>query len=500
MKVAVQVAVLVVVGVALIAGSLVFQRYFSSVFDKMLSNKLLLVPGSKTLESFKSPPVPIFMQFWLFNVTNSEEVLGGAVPVLQQVGPYTFEEKQLKYNLTFHDHEGSVTYLQNKSFYFREDLSEGHKESDKITTINAIMMSIGSKFEGLPSALKGIIEIVFVRFSVTPFITKPVGELLFYGYDEPMLKQLAPMTKDPVHATGKFGFFYPKNNSNDGTYTVYTGVKDMAEYQHIVRWKGEEHIDFWKRDMWGGNSCNMINGTTGNQFPPLVSKHEPLRLYTAELCRSIYAVFQKEVTHGHLTLYRYVLPAQLLANSPENKCFCTDDFTCRPSMINVAPCRKGAPVVMSTPHFYQGEIEDAQQVVGLDPREEEHETYLDIEPTTGVTFRAAKRIQVNIPLRQYSNLPSFRSVPDVILPVLWVNESVEVPLARTAALHRTLTLPFTLVNVATWVLVTLGVILILVAVVKVVLTHRKSHPKKRTVNEKDKDGAVTEKLNDKNYS
>ncbi|XP_045595505.1 lysosome membrane protein 2 [Procambarus clarkii] len=505
MQVKVQVAVLLVVGVVLIAGSIVFQRCFSRVFNKMLSNKLLLVPGSKTLESFKSPPVPIFMQFYLFNVTNSEAVLEGAVPVLQQVGPYTFEEKQLKYNLTFNDQEGSVTYVQNKTFYFREDLSKGYKLSDHVTTINAVMMTLGAKFEALKPALKALIEIWFVRFEVKPFITKPVGELLFYGYDEPLFKVLAPMTNDPVHVTGKFGFFYPKNNSNDGTYTVYTGVNGMAEYQNIVRWRGKENIEFWKEDAWGGNSCNMINGTTGNQFPQPVSKTKPLRLYTAELCRSIYAVYQKEVRHGHLTLYRYVLPPELLADNLENECYCTDKFTCRASMINVAPCRKGAPVVMSTPHFYQGTPEDAQEVVGLNPQEHEHETYLDIEPTTGVTFRAAKRIQVNIPLRRYSNLPTFRSVPDVILPVLWVNESVEVPLERTVALHRTLTLPFTLVDVATGLLVALGATLILVAAVKAVLAlrHRSSDPKKKKKSkgeEKEKDKSLTEKLNDESYN
>lgn len=492
--------VLVVVGVVLIAGTLIFQLCFSSVFDKMLSNKLLLVPGSNTLESFKSPPVPIFMQFWLFNVTNSEAVLEGAVPVLQQVGPYTYEEKQQKYDLIFHDQEGSVTYLQNKTFYFREDLSEGHKENDQVTTINAVMMSLGAKLEALSSALRVPIEIWFVRFDVKPFVTKSVGELLFHGYGEPLLKQLAALTNDPIHATGKFGFFYPKNNSNDGTYTVYTGVKDMAVYQNIVRWRGKENLEFWKKDMWGGNSCNLLNGTTGNQFPRPISKHEKLWLYTAELCRSIYAEFQKEVTHGHLTLYRYVLPAQLLSDAPENYCYCHNNFTCRASMINVSPCRKGAPVVMSTPHFYQGNPKDAQEVIGLNPQEKEHETYLDIEPTTGVTFRAAKRIQVNMVLRRYGNLPSFRNVPNLILPVLWVNESAEVPLERTAALHRTLTLPFTLVDVATGILVTLGVALIVVAIVKVIVALRGRKPNKKRKVEKDKDISVTEKLNDRNYS
>ena len=37
------------------------------------------------------PPVPIYMQFYMFNVTNPEEVLKkGERPSLAQYGPYTY--------------------------------------------------------------------------------------------------------------------------------------------------------------------------------------------------------------------------------------------------------------------------------------------------------------------------------------------------------------------------------------------------------------------------
>nr|WBG54460.1 scavenger receptor class B1 [Austinograea rodriguezensis] len=499
MQLKVQVGVLVVVGVLLVAGSLVFHHYFAKVFGVMLDKRLMLVPGSKTLESFKSPPVPILMQFWLFNVTNSEEVLEGAMPILQQVGPYTYEEKQLKYNLSFNDEEGTVTYLQNKTFFYRPDLSPGVTLSDTITTINAVMMSLGARLSSTPPAIAAVVQVWFDRFGVTPFVTKTVRELLFDGYEEPLLLQLADLTGDPEHATGRFGF-YRKNNTNGGAYTVYTGVKGMDNYQNIARWRGEAMLGFWKRDPSGGDTCNMINGTAGSQFPRPLTRHSMLHLYVAELCRSIFAEYQRDVSHGALTLYRYVLPERLLAKNLDNDCYCIDNFTCRASMINVAPCRKGAPVVMSTPHFYQGSAKDVAELVGLEPHALEHETYLDVEPNTGVTFRAAKRIQVNMPLKRYADLPAFRAVPDVILPVLWVNESAEVPLERTHALHRTLTLPFMLVTVGVAVLATLGVVLLLVAAIKVCLAMRGSKGAKNRRPQKEKDKTVTEKLNSRNYS
>ena len=37
------------------------------------------------------PPVPIYMQFWMFNVTNPDEVLQkGERPSVAQYGPYTY--------------------------------------------------------------------------------------------------------------------------------------------------------------------------------------------------------------------------------------------------------------------------------------------------------------------------------------------------------------------------------------------------------------------------
>lgn len=181
MQLRTQVVVLVVVGILMIAGSLTFQFFFDRLFDSMLEKKLMILPGSKTLENFKSPPVPIFMQFWLFNVTNSEDVLQGSIPKLQQVGPYTYEEKQLKYNLSFNHDEGTVTYLQNKTFFYRQDLSPGVDLSDKVTTVNAVMMSLGAKLSLKSETFLAVAEVWFQRFGVTPFITRSVRELLFDG-------------------------------------------------------------------------------------------------------------------------------------------------------------------------------------------------------------------------------------------------------------------------------------------------------------------------------
>ena len=55
----------------------------------------------------------------------------------------------------------------------------------------------------------------------------------------------------------------------------------------------------------------------------------------------------------------------------------------------------GAPVVMSSPYFYQSPPELRQNLKNFsEPIPSEHETQLDIEPITGMAIKIHKRIQV----------------------------------------------------------------------------------------------------------
>lgn len=40
----------------------------------------------------------------------------------------------------------------------------------------------------------------------------------------------------------------------------------------------------------------------------------------------------------------------------------------------------GAPIIMSSPHFYQADEKFAQDVFGMKPKQEHHQTVIDINP------------------------------------------------------------------------------------------------------------------------
>jgi lysosome membrane protein 2 len=40
----------------------------------------------------------------------------------------------------------------------------------------------------------------------------------------------------------------------------------------------------------------------------------------------------------------------------------------------------GAPILLSTPHFYMGDEKYSNAFIGVEPNKEWHETHIDLEP------------------------------------------------------------------------------------------------------------------------
>lgn len=485
-----QMKILVGIGSVLVLLCSIFIGVFPLIFHSITSKILTLSEDGMTLEAFLSPPVPIYMQFFIFNVTNPDAIrYHGAKPVLQEVGPYTYEEKRLKYDLEWDDAEGTVTYLQNKSYIFVPEMSPGLSLEDEITTINAVMVVAADALaRGGPNVVASVIWSEIER-GFDLFESHTVDELLFAGFEFPefdfdfssvpgleateglngtIYELLEMLGLDPPGwlAENTFGLLYGRNNTNDGTYKVKTGALGIDEYLYIQEWKGHTELTYWN-----DTYCDMINGTDGSQYPPPVKRDTVLRLYTSEMCRSLYLTYEKDRDHFGIHVYRFIPPRDMLEDplvNHDNLCYCKpdEDHCLGAGMLNMAPCAMGVPIVMSTPHFYQGDEVELAKLVGLDPRKEEHETFLDVEPRTGVTMNAAKKIQINIPLKPYGQFPSFKNVPEVIFPILWANESALVDEATAQEVKKGVTLPFVVVDAVCGTLIVVGALLIIVGAFK----------------------------------
>ena len=106
------------------------------------------------------------------------------------------------------------------------------------------------------------------------------------------------------------------------------------------------------------------------------------------MCRSIFVQYESDIDVRGISAYRFVAPESIFANvsvNPGNLCYCTPDAShcLSAGVLNISSCQMGAPVVSSPPHFYQGDEKYRNEIGGLHPDKEKHQTFLDVEPLSG---------------------------------------------------------------------------------------------------------------------
>ena len=108
---------------------------------------------------------------------------------LSQVGPYTYRQKWLKQNVTWH-HNGMISYKTRKVFtYTPSESCESCREEDVITTIN--VPAISAYHQGLEKGAEGSwARWLFgnsIKLIHDTWMRKNVTDLL-WGYEEKLFK------------------------------------------------------------------------------------------------------------------------------------------------------------------------------------------------------------------------------------------------------------------------------------------------------------------------
>uniref|UniRef100_A0A8C2JE22 Uncharacterized protein n=1 Tax=Cyprinus carpio TaxID=7962 RepID=A0A8C2JE22_CYPCA len=183
--------------------------------------------------------------------------------------------------------------------------------------------------------------------------------------------------------------------------------------------------------------------------------------HICQVNQSLLCTMCKEVELKGIPAYRFTPPRDTLAsgkNNPENEGFCVTPKKCLDDgVLDVSVCRKGAPVVVSFPHFHLGDEKYAQAIDGISPVHEHHQTFLDLNPCCDVSF-------FNLKVFVLCFLRLTRNLNNTIFPILFLNESVVIDDASAARIQKLL-LIVTLVSHFPLILVAMGVILVLVSII-----------------------------------
>jgi len=163
----------------------------------------------------------------------------------------------------------------------------------------------------------------------------------------------------------------------------------------------------------------------------LLLQKDTLWFFNDQLCRSIPMVYQRSVVASDLPGYRFTPREDVFMSPrshPENDCFCVDQELCDmlgDGMFPISACQFDAPIVLSWPHFLGANASFADSVEGLDPSQEEHGFWFDVQPVTGTTLSAKARLQVNLAIKHSENFDVLKNIQDTVLPILWFEEGLD---------------------------------------------------------------------------
>ena len=91
---------------------------------KIIDSKIVLSPSNPSFELWRDLPIPIVMRFYIFNVTNAQQIeSSGAVPQLQQIGPFVYNLEVKKEDVVFNNSDENVSFRERIVYHFDRENS-----------------------------------------------------------------------------------------------------------------------------------------------------------------------------------------------------------------------------------------------------------------------------------------------------------------------------------------------------------------------------------------
>ncbi|KAJ3656274.1 hypothetical protein Zmor_015362 [Zophobas morio] len=405
------------------------------IFDNLMT----LRNNSLIYRYWKNDQVDIHANFYFFNWTNPEDFYDLSVkPKFEEVGPYSFLQKTEKINITWNDN-GTVTFKQKK-FWIYQKQNGGVNLEDPIVTLDPVPLIASYLLRDWNYYTKKAVSMTLSPFFRKHYMTQSVGNLLFEGYPEPLIKIAAatPMFSHfELPNWDAFGYFYERNGTSEFEGTLNMGTGENAPLGYIHSW------NYQNKSKYYDDACADVRGSAEQYFPRNLKK-DILRYFMPDMGGNANLTFENEETVNSILGYKYVIGERTLDNGtnyPKNRCVCTGE--CVPSgTINVTRLRHNLPAFASLPHFYQADPYYVNLVDGLEPNKSKHEFYLIVEPTTGIPLKGNVALQANLLVQPVSGLSMFENAPKFFCPIWWVSYSFEIQqgdsLSVTAAGRRSL--------------------------------------------------------------
>jgi len=311
----------------------------------------------------------------------------------------------------------------------------------------------------------------------TPFITKTARQLLFDGYEDPLMS-MADMFSSSDRPMDKFAWFYKRNGTTfgDGTFNSYTGDSNISLLNQAHTFNNQTSTHF------NGN-CGRVTGSADGFFPPftlgktLDDMPSSVELFTHQACRSMtyLRTDQKSYHHGLASL-KYNLDTNTFANGTThepNVCF---ENNLPSGLQNNSYCRgENVPIYLSFPHFYTADPyyqDQFSNLSDLNPTKDQHGSFMNLDFVMSALTAFTFSLQLNIEVFQMPN--GLAQVPPELkyFPALWFKSEVVLPEANAKRILSVIQLPSLVRTVAIY---SIGPVIILtIAILCLILNQRYS--------------------------
>eukprot|EP00891_Asterochloris_glomerata_P007205 jgi/Astpho2/7205/fgenesh1_pg.00113_%23_40_t len=358
---------------------------------------------------------PLYVHFYVFNITNVEEVQAGAKPALQQLGPYTYTKHSRKLDARF-DVAGRV-HFKPYTFYTGpvHELTIGSL-ADVVYTANIPLLGILANADPrgdhhfLQTAIKAATEVLDRNDTTGLFMRRTVEELL-WGYEDPLLAKLSWVKPNLPTSFRLIQNATSAAEALEGTSTVInTGSANISAVMDTEVWHNLTVITSWRPPF-----VEAVRGTDATQFRPGLGAGDRVQVWAEDLYRSVTFVVNETTTDLNGVKLQRLMPDPANGNPDANY------FQRIQGLMNITSptaggkeasllhaqgvpasnCpggrggQQGPHLFLSQAHFCGADSQLAENVSGLSCNISKHVTYLDVEPLSGITFRAAKRLMLS---------------------------------------------------------------------------------------------------------
>lgn len=212
----------------------------------------------------------------------------------------------------------------------------------------------------------------------------------------------------------------------------FLSEEDKMRPYHIVEWNGSPGLKHWgwvdpvdNETVPDNKPCQLIAGAfEGTILPSFMPENTTIKIFRNAFCRPVPLVYSgRAKSNQGFDAYNFRISSDFLATpeeNPENACYCVKGRCLPKGLGHLSPCYYGIPITMSPPHFLNSDPMLLEQVNGLKPDVELHDSIAQVHPILGVPLEGHLRLQINLDVGQTRLNSRTRPFNGLHVPLFWL--------------------------------------------------------------------------------